>query len=154
MNYWDKKLLRKQISQKLEPLKLFSDTAVSVDGWVKTIRQALGMTTYDLAGRSGMDQAQLSRIEKAEPEGKVTLSTMQKIAAGLGMKFVYGFVADEDLEALVRRQAKKIALKRLQRLDKTMALELQELDPDEKKEAISDMIDKILVESPSNFWEE
>jgi hypothetical protein len=35
-----------------------------------------------------------------------------------------------------------------------MALELQQKDPDEKKEALSDMIDKILVESPSNFWEE
>jgi predicted DNA-binding mobile mystery protein A len=154
MDYWDKKLLRKQISKKIEPLKSFAQASSSVGSWVKTIRQALGMTTYDLAGRAGMDQAQLSRIEKAEPEGKVTLATMQKIAGGLDMKFVYGFVSDDDLEALVYRQAKKIALKRLNRLDKTMALELQQLDPHEKKEALSDLIDKILADSPPNFWEE
>ena len=154
MNYWDKKLLRKQISKKLKPLKSFAKASSSTGSWVKTIRQALGMTTYDLARRSGMDQAQLSRIEKAEPEGKVTLATMQKIADGLDMKFVYGFVSDDDLESIVYRQAKKLALRRLKRLDTTMALELQELDPEEKKEALSDMIEKILTDSPSDFWEE
>ena len=154
MDYWDKKLLRKQISQKLEPLQSFAKQTQAVNGWVKTIREALGMTSNELAKRSGMDQAQLSRVEKAEPDGKVTITTLQRIAEGLDMKFVYGFVPVEDLESIVRQQAKKTALKRLKRLDKTMSLELQGLDTKEKEEALSDMIDKILIESPSNFWEE
>jgi predicted DNA-binding mobile mystery protein A len=154
MDYWDKKLLRKQISNKLEPLKMYVAATTGITGWVKTIREALGMTTYDLAKRTDMDQAQLSRMEKAEPEGKVTLSTMQRIGEGLGMKFVYGFVPERDLETLVRQQAKKIAMERLQRLNKTMALELQDLDSEEKNEALSDMIDKLLIDSPTDFWRE
>jgi hypothetical protein len=40
----------------------------------------------------------------------VNIKPLKKIEVALEMKFVYGFVADEDLEILVHRQAKKLPL--------------------------------------------
>jgi len=153
MDYWDKKLLRKQISQKLEPLKQFNEQTSYVDSWVRTIREALGMSMISLGRKMGVSQPRISAIEKSEATGNIKISTLQDVAKALNMKFVYGFVPEEDLESLVREQSKKIAEKRMKRLDQTMSLEEQELDEGEREEALSDLTEQILVEEPTNFWD-
>ncbi len=152
MNYWDKKLVREQLDSKIAPLKDFASTGLSNIGWIKTIREALGMTSSQLAVRAGLSQSRISHIEKAETDGNIKLSTMQNIARSLGVEFVYGFVPKDTLEAMVREQARKIALERMKRLSHTMSLELQELSPKNKESALKDMIDKILIDEPKDFW--
>ncbi len=116
------------------------------------VREALGMSAQELANRIGVDQSRISRIEAAERDGQVKLSTLRKVAQGLEMEFFYGFVPKGTLEEMVREQAKKIALERLQRLNHTMRLEMQELSNEEKSNALKDMIDKILIEDPKDLW--
>ena len=152
MNYWDKKLIREQLDKKFSKFKPILNTPVPKGGWVKTIREALGMSTYDLANKTDLDQSRISRIESAEVKQEIKLSTLQKMADGLGVKFVYGFVPEDDLEAIVRDQALKIAKKRLSRIDHSMKLELQGVSDDEQEKALSDLIDKILIEESKNFW--
>ena len=55
------------------------------------------------------------------------LLTLKKIAEGLNMKFVYGFVPETTLEDVVQKQARKIATNHTHRLNRTMRLEQQEL---------------------------
>lgn len=43
MSHWDKKLIREQIDKQL--LKLKNSPKIPKNGWVRTIRAALGMTT-------------------------------------------------------------------------------------------------------------
>lgn len=152
MNYWDKKLIREQLDSKIVPLKDFALTGLSNIGWIKTIREALGMTSSQLAKRAGLSQSRISHIEKAETDGNIKLSTMQNIAQGLDMEFVYGFVPKDTLEYMVREQAKKISLERMKRLSHTMSLELQELSAKDKESTLKDMIDKILIDEPKDFW--
>lgn len=153
MNYWDKKLIRKQLDKKLKKLKPLLKMALPPTGWINVIREGLGMTLEELGNRVGLDRARVYRIEQAEVNGDVKLSTLQKMADGLGVKFVYGFVPEEDLEEIVSEQAKKIVKKRLSRIDHSMKLELQGLSDKEREEAFNDLIDKILIEDPKNFWE-
>lgn len=154
MDYWDKKLIRKQLDKKLRQLKPLLNLSPPKGGWIKTIRKALGMTTYDLAEEVGVDQSRISRIEASEAKGEIKISTLERVADGLGVKFVYGFVPRDSLEELVRDQAKEIAKKRLSRIDHSMKLELQGLSDEEKEEELNDLIDKILVEEPKNFWDQ
>ena len=154
MNYWDKKLIREQLDKKLSKLKPILSTPVPKDGWVKTIREALGMTTYDLANKTDVDQSRISRIEASEAKQEIKLSTLKKMADGLGVKFVYGFVPEDGLEEIVQAQAMKIAKKRLNRIDHSMKLELQGLSDKEQEKALNDLIDKILVEEHKNFWDQ
>lgn len=151
MSHWDKKLIRDQLEKKLDTLK--KAPAPPSIGWVKALREALGMTTAQLAKRVGVNQSRITHIEQAESEENLKLSTLSKVAEGLGMKFVYGFVPKDDLESLIRSQARKLALKRMDRIDHTMRLELQNLSNAEKEKAIEDMIDRILIEGDKELWE-
>jgi predicted DNA-binding mobile mystery protein A len=152
MNYWDRKLMREQVDEKLRKLHILA-TQNFQNGWIKIIREALGMSTKQLAKRVGVDQSRISRLENAEAAGDLKLSSLKKIAAGLNMKFVYGFVSDTTLEDMVHEQAKKIASARMQKLNHTMRLEQQELGGKEKEKALDDMIQKILINEPKEFWD-
>lgn len=152
MNYWDKKLIREQLDSKLSTLKGFTAQGLKSIGWIKTIREALGMTSTNLASRVGVNQSRIIHMEKAESDGNIKISTMEKIADALDMDFVYGFVPRTSLNEMVRQQAKKIALHKMERLDNTMRLELQELSSEEKERALKDMIDRILIDGPKDFW--
>lgn len=154
MDYWDRKLIRSQLNKKLSKLKPILNMPVPKGGWVKTIRTALGMTTYDLANKTNLDQSRISRIESSEARQEIKLSTLKKMADGLGVKFVYGFVPEQDLEEIVLEQAKKIARKRLDRIDHSMKLELQGVSEPEQEESLNDLVDKILIDKPKNFWDD
>jgi predicted DNA-binding mobile mystery protein A len=142
MTYWDKKLLREQLDRKLKSqfATLYSDK-----GWIKLIREALGMSAQ---------QSRISRLENAEIDGDLKLSSLKKIADGLNMQFVYGFVPREGLETMVRDQAQKIARKRMGKVNHTMRLEDQELSQEEQLKSFEDLVQKILIENPKDFWDQ
>ena len=157
MTYWDQKLRREQLDRKLRPFALAAAQLASPGSWVKMMRQALGMTAAQLARRVGISQSRITRIEQHEPGGEVKLATLAKIAEALDMKLFYGFVpnnAMDTLESLVMRQAQKLAQERLRALGHTMSLEAQQLSPEEAGQALHDLVQKILLESPKEFWAE
>ena len=125
---------------------------VPQQGWIKTIREALGMSARQLGRKIGLDQSRISRLENGEKDGSLKLASLQKIAKGLNMKFVYGFVFEGSLEDIIKEEAKKIALKRLKILNITMRLESQGLSDQEQKKALNDMVERILIEQPKNLW--
>ncbi len=152
MSYWDKKTLREQLDKKIFPFRKAQEAGTVSFGWIKAIREALGMSTAQLGKRVGIDQSRISRLENAEINGNIKLSSMHNIARGLEMEFIYGFVPHVTLEEMVRDQARKIAIERMNRLNHTMALELQELSDEDKISALKDMVDKILIDNPKDFW--
>jgi predicted DNA-binding mobile mystery protein A len=78
-------------------------------GWVREIRVALGMSTYELAARLGVAQSRACKLERAEVEGSVRLSTLGRVAEALNCRLVYAIVPDESLEHIVRYQAERKA---------------------------------------------
>jgi predicted DNA-binding mobile mystery protein A len=62
-------------------------------GWLKEIRESLGMSMKDLAERLGTIKQRIERIEKDEVASKVTLETMKKTAEAMNCDFVY-FIFD------------------------------------------------------------
>ena len=152
MSYWDKKLIREQLDNKLSKLREFAIQGLTSIGWIKTIREALGMTSKDLASRVGVNQSRIIHMEQAEVDGNIKISTMKKIADALEMDFVYAFVPRTSLNEMVREQARKLALKKMERLDHTMRLEMQELSVEEKEKALKDMIDRILIDERKDIW--
>ena len=74
-------------------------------GWVRTIRDALGMSTYELAARMGASQSRVAQIERAELHGSMRMFTLEQAAAALNCHLWYSLVPNEPLEAVVYRQA-------------------------------------------------
>ena len=154
MNYWDKRTVRTQLDKKLVFLRDYYASGIPQSGWIKAIREALGLSSLQLGKKAGLDQSRVSRLESAEKTGNLKIASLQKIAKGLGMQFVYGFVPEGSLEAMVNARAKEIALKRMKRLDDTMRLENQGLSDEEQKKAFDDTVEKILVSQPKDFWDD
>ena len=112
------------------------------------------MTARQLASRLGVAQQAVARIEKDELSGSVTIKTMRRIAESLDCVFVCGFVPRSNLETTLRKQAQKVAAKRLSKASQTMVLEDQGLSVGENEKVLSEMVEELLDKLPSNLWSE
>ena len=146
------KLVRRQLDAKLERFKPLGDTKPPRKGWIRAIRDALGMTGEQLARRIGTNKQGVARIESDEAEGSVTIKTMRRLADGLDCVFVYGFVPKTSLEETVRNRAISVAKKRMSRVSRTMELEQQGLDDREQQIVLEDAIEKLTDASPKTLW--
>jgi predicted DNA-binding mobile mystery protein A len=112
-------------------------------GWIRTIREAVRMSTYDLARRMRISQSQASKLEHSEVDGSIRLVTLNRAARALGCRLVYVLVPEQPLEHIVRRQARRKALESL-RASLAGQPDLQEqalLD-----EVLSDYVDALAYE--------
>ena len=149
-----KKLIRKQLEASLQRLRPSLEVSTPSKGWIRAIRDSLGMSARQLANRLGVAQQRVALIEKNELTGSVTIKTMRKIAESLDCTFVYGFVPRTTLEATVRNQATRVATRHLARASHTMSLEDQALSEKENERILSEMVDELVDTLPSSLWNE
>lgn len=145
------KLIRAQLGSNLSIFRPLLEIQAPQKGWIRAIRDALGMSANQLAARTGMAQQRITVVEKGEFSGAVTLKTMRRIAEGLDCVFVYGFVPKTDLETTLRKQAEQVAAKRLAQAAHTMGLENQALSEQENRKVFTETVEK-LIEKPSALW--
>jgi len=153
MNKNQTALSRKQLERRLAPLRDLTLIAPS-KGWIKAIRESLGMTARQLAARMGVAPSRIPVIEKAEVTGGTTLRTLRQAAAAMNCAFVYAFVPIQPLDDILRERATQKARKDIARLDHTMRLEDQallksDLDADRQR-----TIDLILAGSLRGLWDD
>ena len=149
-----RRLIREQLDVNLRRLSPLRDISYPTKGWIRAIRDALGMTAKQLAHRLGVAQQAMARIEKAESTGSVTIKTMRRVAERLDCLFVYGLVPNASLEATVRKQAQQHAARRLAKASQTMALEDQALSTKENRKILAAMIDELVDTTSSDLWNE
>ena len=149
-----KSLIREQLDVSLERLTPLRNLRIPPKGWVRAIRNALGMTARQLAERLGIAQQAVARIERDEVSGSVTIKTMRRVAECLDCVFVFGFVPRSTLEDTVRNQASKQASKRLAQVSHTMKLEDQALNTKENNKILSELVVELVDKLPRNLWNE
>lgn len=149
-----KKLIREQLEASLQRFKPLRAVNIPKKGWIRAIRDGLGMTARQLAIRLGVAQQAVARIEKDELTGSVTIKTMQRIAENLDCVFVYGFVPYSSLEDTIRKQARIIAMNRLTQASQTMMLENQMLSDEENEIVYAQIVDELVNTLPSYLWDD
>jgi predicted DNA-binding mobile mystery protein A len=138
-------------------LILFKEAAVQLRpprGWVRAIRDALGMTSRQLAARMGLSQSTIAALEKGEAAGTVTLKSLREAAEALDCQLVYALVPRTSLADMVQERARSLAEKNLARVHHTMRLEdqaLRESDLAEERERITR---SLLEGRASRLWED
>ena len=144
----NKKILRRSYQKKFD---LFRKAIIArpQQGWLKTIREFLGMTTTQLAKRLEISQSRIVAMEKNERNVKI--STMEKIADVLNCDFSYAFVPRENIDNIIFNQAKKKAKKILDKVNKNMGLENQLAKTDE---LLNDIIEELLDGNIARIWDE
>jgi predicted DNA-binding mobile mystery protein A len=94
-------------------------------GWVRAIRDALGMSAAALAARLGTTAGAVTRLEQSEAADRIRLDTLRRAADALGCDLVYLLVPRQRLAATVRERARELAHWQVVATEQTMRLEDQ-----------------------------
>ena len=122
-------------------------------GWVRAIRESLGMTTRQLAVRLGVTQQAIVEFEKNEAAGKITLDSLNKLASALGCRLAYVLVPSKPLAEIRRDRARAIAEQQLRRVSHSMKLEAQRVEQREEKLQFERLVKELLQGSPKKLWD-
>ncbi|WP_110168917.1 mobile mystery protein A [Luteitalea pratensis] len=119
-------------------------------GWIKAVREALGMNTAQMARRMGVSQPSIVGLEQSEEKETIQLATLRRAAEALDCTLVYGLVPNKPLGVTVRERARALLLRRRQPVEHTMLLEDQRVE-----DSITDaeVEDAIRDTSPRVFWD-
>jgi predicted DNA-binding mobile mystery protein A len=110
-------------------------------GWIRAIRNALGMSSQQLARRASVRSSQsIDDWEKAEANDSIQLKTLRRAAEAMDCILIYALVPKTSLEDAVRSRARKIAMRDLGRVAHTMKLEDQGTDGTDSETQIDEYI--------------
>jgi len=94
-------------------------------GWIRAVREALGMSAAVLADRLGVTPSAVIRLEQSEAADRVRLETLRRAADALGCDLVYLLVPRRPLSTVVRERASALAHFQVAAVEQTMRLEDQ-----------------------------
>src|SRR5712691_2099106 len=144
-----------QLDRRFAKLKpLLKDAVRPPRGWIRAIREALGMTTGQLADRLGVRQPRVVELEHSEGTGNITVRSLERAATALGCRLVYILVPEEPLGETIRKRASVVAERQLTSVEQTMRLEAQGVnDKAQREEAHQRLVEKLL-RRPARIWDE
>lgn len=143
-----------QLDRRFAELLPFADRAVRPSrGWIRAVREALGMTTAQLAQRIGVKQPRVIELEKGEAHGAITLQSLERAAEALGCRVVYAFVPTQPLTETVRARATLLAEQQLAAVEQTMRLEDQGVTGKARREEARAQLVTELLRRPARLWD-
>jgi len=141
---------RSQLDERFREMGPASRYAAPVRGWIKAIREALGMSTAQLAKRLGIKQPSLVELEQSEAKGTIELVTLRRVAEALDCTLMYALVPNQPLESTVRERARAFAHQRRGPIEHSMLLEDQKVP----EKNVGARLDEIVRETnPRLFWD-
>ncbi|MBE0502070.1 MAG: mobile mystery protein A [Desulfuromonadales bacterium] len=147
-----RRTMRNQLDKTFAQLSNLKTLQPPVKGWLRAIREALGLSGKELGERLGVSQPRIVQLEKDEISGALTLKSMRQAAEALDCLFVYAVVPRSSLDDIILQQARKVAGKRLSRTSHTMLLEDQAVSADEQQKMLEDKVQELIRNLPHDFW--
>ena len=122
-------------------------------GWVRAIRDGLGMSRRQLAERLGLSTSRIQRLEQDETTGAVTIKTLRRTAEAMDCVFVYAIVPRTSLDGTLQKQAKYKAKQHLQNISHSMSLEEQTLENKANQSMLDQLAEQIIKKSKHQLWD-
>ena len=141
---------RSQLDKRFRDLGPAKRYAAPVRGWIKAIREALGMTAEQLAKRLGVKQPSVVAMEQSEVKDSIELATLRRVAEALDCTLVYAFVPNKPLETMVRDRARAFARGRRKPVEHSMLLEGQKVKGKDSEAQLDDIVRET---NPRLFWD-
>ena len=121
-------------------------------GWIKAIREALGMPAAHLARRLGLVPSTVLRLETSEADDTITLGSLRRAAEALGCELQYALVPKQTIAQTMEAQANKVARERMATVAHTMALEAQATSSEAVDTQVQEMAESLLKGSRRELW--
>jgi len=116
----------KQLDRVLKPYRTARKIPRPSKGWIHSIRQALGVSSGELARRLGTSRQLPLQLEKGEAEDRITLKSLRAVANALDCDLVYALVPRaRNMQELIENRARAEAKERVLGIEHSMALENQ-----------------------------
>ena len=122
-------------------------------GWIRAIRDALGMSGRQLGQRMGVSKMWVADMERLEANGATSLKTLRRAAEAMDCVLVYALVPKTSLKETLLKQARQKVRQDMARASHTMALEDQALAKDEAAKATETAAASLLDKIPKTFWD-
>ena len=148
----NRKLARRRLDDRFESFRSIDRFAPPRYGWIRAIRNALGMTGGQLADRMGVTRQRVSQLERAEQLGSLPLNTLRKAAEAMDCALIYAIVPRQELSEIVNQRARERAIRELGYVHQTMALEDQAISDSDLEDKIADYIRQNIRDS--DLWSE
>jgi predicted DNA-binding mobile mystery protein A len=143
---------RQRLDERLMALKPEGRFTAPPKGWVRAIRDALGMTGVQFAKRLHIRPQSVDALERSEADGVIQIKTLRRAAQALDCTLVYALVPNTSLEGAVYERARKQAMRDLGRVAHTMKLEAQATGDANLEARIAAYIRDVLKER--DLWHE
>jgi len=148
------RLKRLQLADALRTYPSADTAAVPRGGWLRAIREALGMTQAQLGERAAISRQSVQDFERAEADRRITLESLDRVARGMGCRLVYALVPETgSVDALREQRALALAEALLRPADHSMKLEAQGVTAPERERQRRLLADTLLNGSPRKLWQ-
>lgn len=147
-------LRRRQLDRQLSVLAPLAHNTRPKRGWIREIRDVLGMTSAQLARRVGISQPTAVKLEQSETEETISLKSLKKMAEALDCSLIYAFVPRTSLEETLRKQAECRAAILTGRVEHTMRLEAQGRGGEEREIERRELIEELIRTLSRELWED
>lgn len=141
---------RSQLDERFRELGPATRYTPPVSGWIKALREALGMSTAQLAKRLGIRQPSLVALEQSEAKGTIELATLRRVAEALDCTIVYALVPNKPLETTLRDRARAFARRRRAPVEHSMLLEDQTVTAKDAEARLDEIVRET---NPRLFWD-
>lgn len=126
-------------------------------GWVKTLRKALGMTAQQLAERLGLTRSRIVQLEEAEKDQAITLRVLKKAAEAMDCELIYVIVPKVSLHGhtlkdIIEVKAAEVAENAVNNVSYSMYLENQEIKKNQRVRQKKELTKKLLAGSLKKIW--
>jgi predicted DNA-binding mobile mystery protein A len=143
-----------QIDRKLPALRGAARTlerALPASGWIRALRESLGITAAAFGRRLSIAQQNVVKLEGSERAGTITLASLRRAAAALDADFVYAIVPRKGLRETLSARARELAQQRIAPVAHSMRLEAQGLSDRELKDQVEELAQE-LERRPRELW--
>jgi predicted DNA-binding mobile mystery protein A len=143
-----------QLDRRMAAMRPLIGTTRPARGWIRAIRNTLGMTTRQLGRRLGVSQPRVVKLEQSEIDGSITFGSLERAAEALGCRLVYAFVPVKPLTDTLEERASQIAERRLAAVDQTMRLEAQGVNDKKVQNQTRQRLIHDLLRHKARLWDE
>lgn len=130
------------------------DTQVPPQGWLTTMRKAIGMSGPQLAKRINVTKAAIYQAERKELEGAISIKQLKKLATSMDSKLVYAIVPNKPVDEIILNQARLKATAIVQQASIHMGLEEQSLSKGHDHKEVDRLASELAREMPADLWAE
>ena len=150
-----KNVIRRQYQEIVDTAaSAVSGLSVPKEGWIRTMREALGMSGAALGRRMDITRQHLAQHERNEIEGVITLKTLNELANAMNCRLVYAFVPETSAKEMIAARAHDKARQIVEETSTHMALEAQTPDEKSLEREVKRLQDELIRKMPATLWDD